>query len=112
MHFQEAESSHAEEMGLAQVELQRAVQQCAALQADLDSRAAPDEVAALHARIETLRHLVDVQEEIEGARQPPPHDDIILQDDNFYRNLKCRSADFVKWPSFWWQRSIQCRVKG
>ncbi|EIE24379.1 hypothetical protein COCSUDRAFT_83683 [Coccomyxa subellipsoidea C-169] len=64
--LQEAESSHAEEMGLAQVELQRAVQQCAALQADLDSRAAPDEVAALHARIETLRHLVDVHEETEG----------------------------------------------
>ncbi len=74
-------------MGLAQVELQRAVQQCAALQADLDSRAAPDEVAALHARIETLRHLVDVQEETEGARQPPPHDDIILQDDSSNRNF-------------------------
>lgn len=67
--------SHAEEMGAAQAELQRAVQRCAALQSELDLRAAPEEVAALRARIETLRHLVDAQEEAEGACTLLPHCD-------------------------------------
>ena len=40
-------------------------------QAELDLRAGPEEVAALHARIEALRHLVDAQEEAEGAGVPP-----------------------------------------
>ncbi|KAK9906857.1 hypothetical protein WJX75_009234 [Coccomyxa subellipsoidea] len=64
--LEEAEVGHAEEMGAAQAELQRALQRCAALQSELDLRAAPEEVAALRARIETLRHLVDAQEEAEG----------------------------------------------
>ncbi len=39
-------------------------------QAELDSRVGPEEVAALRARIEALRHLVDAQEEAEGAGAP------------------------------------------
>lgn len=70
--------SHAEEMGAAQAELQRAVQRCAALQSELGLRAAPEEVAALRARIETLRHLVDAQEEAEGACALLPHCDIMV----------------------------------
>lgn len=58
---------HAEEMAEVQSQLDSAVARCAAMQEELDSRAAPEEVAALRARIETLRHLVDAQEEAEGA---------------------------------------------
>ncbi len=67
MLLQEAESAHAEEMAEVQSQLDSAVARCASMQEELDSQTAPEEVAALRARIETLRHLVDAQEEAEGA---------------------------------------------
>ncbi|BDA46198.1 probable protein CASP [Coccomyxa sp. Obi] len=65
--LQDAEARHAEEIAAAHADLQRAATRCTELQAELDSRAGPEEVAALRARIEALRHLVDAQEEAEGA---------------------------------------------